>query len=72
MEGNNMERKIESSAEQEKPPFEILGKVSIMRHGHPETKNRSNYESIKRIQQKTHEADKYLNFIEENLDKIDL
>lgn len=36
MEGKNIERKIESSAEQEKPPFEILGKVSIMRHGQTE------------------------------------
>lgn len=36
MEGNKVERKIESSQEQEKQPFEILGKVSIMRHGQTE------------------------------------
>jgi broad specificity phosphatase PhoE len=36
MEVNNMERKIKSSAEKEKQPFEVLGKVSIMRHGQTE------------------------------------
>lgn len=36
MEGNNMERKIEGSQEKEKQPFEVLGKVSIMRHGQTE------------------------------------